>query len=261
MADRLHFVTNGAEFDFDLFESEPRIRYVVASTPRCGSNFLQRALWRTGAAGAPEEYLTSDYVQDFAQRIALESQYPLDPTDASRYLRELWRLRTSGNGVFGLKLHGSHLPLALDKDERLIPPLRGNKWIWIRRRNTVAQAVSYLMADQTGVWIVDGEWLPRTLTKQEPQFDYEAIATRLRQIEDEELLWSRFLFSDNRDIGDVTTVEYEALLDDYPRTLRDAFAFLGLPAPAEFPAAGIQRQSTDLNLEWEDEFRRRSHRC
>ena len=54
----LRFATNGAEFDFPDYDGRPSHPYLIASTPRCGSNFLQRALWRTHLAGAPEEYLT-----------------------------------------------------------------------------------------------------------------------------------------------------------------------------------------------------------
>ena len=75
-------------------------------------------------------------------------------------MKLLWRVRTSPNGSFGLKLHGSHLRYTTNETGSLASPFEDSKWIWIRRNNRIAQAVSYLIADQTGVWIVDGNWLP-----------------------------------------------------------------------------------------------------
>ena len=42
----LRYRTNGPEFDFPPFSGLPPVRYVLASTPRCGSNMLARALWQ-----------------------------------------------------------------------------------------------------------------------------------------------------------------------------------------------------------------------
>ncbi len=253
---RLTFATNGAEFDYPSYEGEPKVRYVIASTPRCGSNFLQRALWRSNSAGAPEEYLTRPYVEDFASRGIAPRRYPLNPSDADEFVRELWRYRTSSNGVFGIKMHGSQLHLGLQPSSgRLIPSLRDCKWIWMRRRNTIAQAVSYLLADQTGVWIVDGDWLPLAESKAVPQFSYEGVADRLKQIEDEELAWSRFLHADSADLHERSVVYYEDLVESYPAVLTQLFGFLGVTAPEDWPPAGIERQSTSLNQHWEEQFR------
>lgn len=56
-------------------------------------------------------------------------------------------------------------------------------------------------------------------------------------------------------------VEYESLAENCVETLREVFRFLDLDAPETFPDAGIKRQATSLNLEWESEFRNRTHRA
>src|SRR5438552_11790778 len=70
------WATNGPQFDFAPFDGEPRVRYVIASLSRSGSNMLQRALWRTRLAGAPEEYFTDDYVHDFDARWSIVEREP-----------------------------------------------------------------------------------------------------------------------------------------------------------------------------------------
>jgi len=248
----LRYSTNGQDFDFPQFEGVPRLRFIIASTPRCGSNLLQRGLWKTGSAGAPEEYLTRAYAEDFSNRFAVPIHSSADASAVDDYIRRLWRIRTSPNGVFGLKLHGSHLPSALDPARQLVPSLQSSSWIWIQRDNKVAQAISYLLADQTGVWIIDREWLGTTHPIGKPRYDRHEIATRLAQVEQEEALWESY-FKQNS--FQPYILSYEQLVRDYSATLSDVFRFLGLPPPAGFELPGIDQQANAVNHEWEVLFR------
>lgn len=36
----LNYETNGQDFDFPSYDGVPGIRYIIASSPRCGSNML-----------------------------------------------------------------------------------------------------------------------------------------------------------------------------------------------------------------------------
>ncbi len=228
------------------------MRYVVASTPRCGSNFLQRGLWRTARAGAPEEYLTPPYVEDFRHRFPSETLGLGSPAAVDRYVSLLWTIRTSPNGVFGVKLHGSHYQY-VTAGGTLVDTIAGSHWIVLRRRDDVLQAVSYLIADQTNEWIVDGKWLPLAESKGDPQYDRAGIADRLDQIRRENRLWS-FV---TEPLGDlVLELVYEDLIGAYDEVMTRVFQFLGIPdAPLEFPDPAITRQAKDLNYEWAERFR------
>lgn len=248
----LRFSTNGPGFDFPNFEGTPGVRYVIASTPRCGSNFLQRALWRSQRAGAPEEYLTSSYIQDFNERAGADWATSAPGEDRASYIEFLWQHRSSPNGVFGLKLHGSHLSAAIDEHGNLLRPLQGSKWLWIRRRNQIAQAVSYLRADQTGIWIVDGEWLPTRAPLGEPTYDYCDIEARLQQVASEEVAWNSFFAAERLDVH---VVWYEDLGEMYSAELSEVFTFLGISPSGSFPPPGISRQADETNELWERAFR------
>lgn len=248
----LRFATNGVDYDFPTYVGKPTHPYLIASTPRCGSNFLQRALWRTGCAGAPEEYLTPEYIADFNLRWNTTFDAPLTVDDLSRFIERLWSIRTSPNGAFGLKLHGSHLRYAAGPDGSLLAPFQDSQWIWIRRLNRIAQAVSYLMADQTGVWIVDGQWLPLSKTSGEPQYDRDGITVRLDQINREEAQWEEFF---NRLELTPKVVEYEGLTNHYESSVVDVMKFLGVSPSADIVDSGIRRQATDVNAEWEARYR------
>jgi len=141
-----------ARFDFPPYESSPERAYLLASVPRAGSTFFSHALWRTGCLGAPLEYLNFDRAGPyfFAARSA----------DAQHQLwRSVLRRRTSPNGVFGLKvfptqlqaLQGTNRPLLADVLAAMLP--RGEtRVVYLRRRDRVAQVVSYARAAMSGVW-------------------------------------------------------------------------------------------------------------
>jgi trehalose 2-sulfotransferase len=249
----LRYATNGPEFDFPCYPRSPAIRFVIATSPRCGSNLLQRALWRTGLAGAPEEYLTEAYANDFAQRWSIrvpgESGY-----DLKKYFGNLEKYRTSPNGVFGLKVHGSHLNNGFLSEVSLEDLMSKPLYILIRRRDKVLQAVSYALARKTGVWILDGEWLPeKEPMTRNPQYDYSLILDCLRDIETEEALWDT-TFKKNHIVP--FEISYEDLKQNYLEVIRNSLTHLGVKAPARtiIGPPGIRKQADSTNEEWATRF-------
>src|SRR5688500_8623702 len=148
--------------------------YLVCATPRSGSTLLCEALKATGVAGRPEEYFEAvpatgrppqpeDYLRgaDDADALALlgAAAAPDPPPYSSldgvgSYAEHLERVRrwgTTPNGVFGAKLMWDHVgrlgaELAPDRDT---PPLElldelfdRPRYVWVRRRDVVRQAVS-----------------------------------------------------------------------------------------------------------------------
>jgi LPS sulfotransferase NodH len=242
------WATNGPRFDFTSFDGEPRVRYVIASPSRSGSNMLQRALWRTRLAGAPEEYFTEDYVRDFDARWNVVN----GALDVRRYLALLFRHRTSPNGVFGMKVHGedleNHFLRSLDINTLLDTP----RIIALSRRDAVRQAVSYAIARQTGVFIVDGDWLPRRTPIAEPHYNFDLILACHQAIEREQAAWERVF---GRSPYPPHRVMYEDLVDHYHDEVHACLEFLGVEPPAEIARPNVQRQATAINDEWAARFR------
>ena len=152
---------NGPDFDLSASPAPPR-SYVIASTPRTGSTLLCRGLWDTGLVGAPKEYFNPTQLRDWEVRLgAFPSRlwhFPLRGPARVFAGRRGWtrerlaahwqrvRTRRSGaNGWCGLKLHRHHRELLLAgiELEELLGDLR---WIRIRRRDRLAQAVSWSRA-------------------------------------------------------------------------------------------------------------------
>jgi LPS sulfotransferase NodH len=242
------WATNGPGFDFAPFDGEPRVRYVIASPSRSGSNMLQRALWQTRLAGAPEEYFTDDYVRDFDARWRIAN----GSLDLPRYLALLFRHRTSPNGVFGMKVHGEDLENDFLRTLDINTLLGTPRIIALSRRDTVRQAVSYAIARQTGVFIVDGDWLPRRMPIAAPHYDFDLIFACHHAIEREQAAWEgvfeRYPHPPHR-------VMYEDLVECYDEEVRACLEFLGVEPPREIPQPNVQRQATAINDEWAARFR------
>ena len=110
---------NGPEWDLPPPQG-PQRSYVVASSPRTGSTLLCRALWDSGLAGAPKEYLNPMQLRDWELRfgarryrwvrgplLGLVGRVRWPEPRLAGHLERVRQRRSSG-GWFGLKLHGHH---------------------------------------------------------------------------------------------------------------------------------------------------------
>jgi LPS sulfotransferase NodH len=209
---------------------------------------LARALWHTELAGFAEHYLADAFVLDYLERWEFDSSDPQEL--AAGYVRQLMTWRTSPNGVFGLRISAGHLR-SLEVDPYDI--LRAPRYIWIQRRNRLRQAVSYTLAEQTGVWILDGTFLPEGSTRAAPRYSYEEICRHLRLLDREASVWEDY-FGRHGVVPHV--VVYEDLVADYEAGLLGCLDFLGVGAPASVRAPGIRRQADELTEQWVERFLR-----
>jgi LPS sulfotransferase NodH len=235
----LRYRTNGPEFDFPPFAGLPPVRYVLASTPRCGSNML---------AGFAEDYFADAFVLDYFERWGFGSSDPQEL--AATYVRQLMTCRTSPNGVFGQRIHAGHLgSLEVDPYDILQAP----RSIWIQRRDRLRQAVSYTMAEQTGVWILDGTLLPEASARAVRRYSYAEIRRHLRLLDRDASVWEDY-FGRHAVVPHV--VVYEDMVADYEAGLLGCLDFLGLGAPESVPTPGIRRQADELTERWVERFLR-----
>ncbi|MEV6344795.1 Stf0 family sulfotransferase [Actinoplanes sp. NPDC051851] len=138
--------------------------YLVCATPRTGSSLLLGLLESTGVCGHPQSYFRAPDRPLWAARWGLAPDHR-----PAEFLAAARRAGTTPNGVFGAKLMWG----ALDE-----VPIDGDvRYLSLTRDDVVAQAVSWLRADQTGLWYAggNGEISGLHLTGREPAFDPDAI--------------------------------------------------------------------------------------
>lgn len=255
---------NGPAFDLPPCDGPVRT-YVIASVPRSGSTLLARLLWETGRVGAPKEYLNPMQVRDWEARLGptaavrwrhralrgrlagVAGRGPWTDARLAAYLDRVRARRTGPEGWFGLKLHHHHHQRwFVDAGRDLEAVLGPVRWVRITRDDTVAQAVSWTRALQTGRWASwQRDGLPAV-------YDRRAIAGRLAAIEAAEAAWSERLAD-----RPVCAVTYEQLVADREATVRRVLRWLDVPDAdtVAVPAPPVARQADATSAAWIARYR------
>lgn len=222
------------EHDLPLVDVAQRT-LVIASTGRCGSHMLGHALHETGAFGFPLEYLNPANLAEWKRRLGTSS--------AEETLRQIQRRRTSPNGVFGIKVHYSHLKI-VGGFSRLNALLPNARYVNLTRTNLLAQAVSLSIASQTGVWIAGQQPINNT-----PIYRYSDIDHNMRRIALDNASWRYTLAAHGCKKLDLT---FELARTDIAAAIRDIAAFAEVSVDtARIPMEqATKKQANDLNGEW-----------
>jgi trehalose 2-sulfotransferase len=238
-----------------------------------------KALELTGCAGHPEEYFeakretgaparASDYLWDSPGVDVLEllGDDPQPPApdysslagvdDYREHLRRTLDRGTTENGVFGAKLMWGHradfLPLA-----RTLPELRelperelfeslfpNLAYVWVRRGDTVRQAVSLWKAIQTQSWR-SGQEDGRT---HEPVYSFEALHHLRRTLERNDTAWARWF--EERGLQPLE-LSYERIARHPAQAVNEVLDRIGVDEPGHpEPEPPTERQSDELSDEW-----------
>ena len=168
--------------------------------------------------------------------------------------------------LFGTRLQGHSLAPFRTQLARLYPDLSEEAarvtqafgrtaFIHLTREDKLAQAVSYVKAQQSGLWHrnADGSELERLAPPQPPAFDRDRIAAQIAKFETMDADWRAWFAA----LG-VTPlrVTYAALSADPHATLAKVLSHIGQdPARAEAVIPNVARLSDDVNADWIRRFR------
>jgi len=233
--------------------------YLICATPRSGSTLLCGLLDSSGVAGHPASYFNRKTLDDYADdwRIAR----PRDGRIDEAFVRAARTAGGTPNGVFGGRLMAETLPeltsglaataptpTAADLD-LLTAQLGRLRFVHLRRRDIVAQAVSWAKSLQTHFWHPGEAVAPGG---QDPHYDEELIGRLVTTIERSEADWTSWFASHNIVPCEVT---YEELAADPLRTARKVLDHLGLNVlPDRHLVVGHRRQADHLNADWITRF-------
>ncbi|MGW4292603.1 Stf0 family sulfotransferase [Micromonospora chersina] len=231
--------------------------YFICAVPRTGSSLLCGLLASTGVAGRPEAYFRVPDEPLWAGRWGL----PAGEWHYRDYVHAALAAGRTRNGVFGAKLMWGTLdrvveglaagrPEPAGADDALLRRAFGRTaFVHLRRDDVLAQAVSWLRAEQTGRWTdtapdaVDAAG-PAT---GEPRYDPDGIDGLLRTIAAHQAAWNRWFarygITPHR-------VRYEDLAADPAGVTRGVLDALGLPSAGVPVRPRHTRQADALNAEW-----------
>lgn len=218
----------------------------------------------TGVLGQPEEWFI-----------------PWDPRKADHdwkaALQSVEKRASGENGVNAVKIMANQLfrvdgclssfitPKPTGDFPHLAAAFDGAFWVWLRREDVVFQAISRLMAQQTGInhatGRADDKHFAGNLARgydssynAGTQYRYGAILRHVTAITLENLAWKRFFAGHG-----ITPLElvYEQVIDDPAMTHLDLMARgIGQIEPPERQPRRMVKLANEKNAKWYDQFYR-----
>jgi LPS sulfotransferase NodH len=243
--------------DFAAWDGLPRRTVAICSHPRSGSTLLGEAIHFSGGLGCPLEYLHRGFRPVLAAR--------WNAPDLTSYVAAMHRWRTDPSGTFSIKLFWQDVEeIAHERAPDRFPPPRtlspddcsdalyrdyhallgeilpAQTLVLLERGDIVRQAVSAMIAAQTGLWrsipgVGPGQ------ARAAAEYDYDRILGLVSFGRDSADHWTRYFRANGED---PYRIAYEDLVRDYAATVGALLAALG--RPGEAPPQRMRRQSDQV---------------
>jgi LPS sulfotransferase NodH len=236
--------------------------YIICGTPRTGSTLLCKLLASTKAAGDPHSFFRRQDISSWAEEWRLPPRDSMSEKDFSTaYLAAVIKAGRGGTNVFGLRLMRENMGDLAAIIDQAFPSLPTNRarfesafgtilYIHLAREDKLAQAISLVKAEQTGLWHIapDGTEIERVGLPKEPQYDFERIRREVAELTSYDAAWNSWFVEQ----GIVPFhVSYESLSAHPAATLIRICDALGVQAPnAGDVAPGVAKLSDGTNSDW-----------
>ncbi len=240
--------------------------YIICATPRTGSTLLCDLLAATKVAGNPDSFFMRDIDPVWRAELGLPAPERLGDADyATAYLEAAIRAGKGQTAVFGLRLMKENLADLLGLIDGAFPGGASDKarlesafgptlFIHLSRQDKLAQAISMVKAEQTGLWHIasDGSELERLGPSKEPEYDFGRIADKLAVLDRYDADWQAWF--DAQGIAPLR-IGYESLSANPAEAVARICQALGVPPPAaEHLRPGVAKLGDAVSLEWAQRF-------
>ncbi|WP_164658343.1 Stf0 family sulfotransferase [Tropicibacter sp. Alg240-R139] len=240
----------------------PYDSYIICTNPRSGSTLLCGLLAQTGVAGKPDSFFRGPSRRWWADHLQVREAVDLnDPAFCAAFLSAA---QTEGKGagtLFGFRLMHESLSDLMAMVSCLHPNLNGDNarisaifgrtaFVHLTREDKVAQAVSYVRAEQTGTWHLapDGRAIENKEAPLPPRYDFDRIHAQVLEFERHEAAWLAWF--DQIGVSPLT-VRYCDLASDHDNVMGRILGHLGVPAPTgNKPVPEVRKLAGGLNEEW-----------
>jgi len=220
----------------------PRITCFVAMTPRTGSTLLTEWLASVGGCGLPQEYFNPEPGHPLEVWASKLRRYTVH-----EYVAAISRTQQSANGVFSVKTDFQRLIPFISSGALAAASVRPI-FIYLSRRDLVAQAVSFHRAFETGRWSsLDG-------SSGEADYDLQAIRERMIFLADMMTHWERFFSVQG--IEPLRLV-YEDIVSNPESAVQAIARHIGVTADIDTSRIHSRTvtQRDDVSQAWSDRFR------
>jgi len=242
--------------------------YIICGTPRTGSTLLCNMLASTKMAGNPDSFYGRKFMADWAKEWNLPKPDTLSEKDYNiAYLDAAITAGKNGTGIFGLRLMRENLDELSSILDQIFPQTSSDTarfekafgkilYLHLSRENKLAQAISYIKAEQTGLWHVapDGTEIERLGAPQDPQYDFARLKAEVTKLENYDAAWNAWF--DAQGVKPFR-IFYESLSADPAATLIRICEALGVQAPkAADVKPGVAKLADEVSRDWMRRYRR-----
>jgi len=241
--------------------------YILCATPRTGSTLLCDLLAATKQCGAPDSFFMANVDPHWRKVWGMPTEGdPADPAYCAAMLLGAVTAGKGGTDIFGLRLMQSDLPALSALIGRVHPGLGSDRarleaafgevlYIHLSRVDKLAQAISLVKAQQTGLWHIapDGREVERLAPPAEPEYDFPRLKAKLAELDAFDTAWTDW-FADQG----ITPLRigYESLSADPVAELTRICIALGQPAPAPgVLKPGVAKLADRVSRDWAERFR------
>lgn len=241
--------------------------YVICTSPRSGSTLLCQLLREAGDAGYPGSHFHEPSLEKCLGYYGFQKEQFATQVDAlTAVFQKVFEYGKGKSDIFGLRLQRHSFdffieqlsilhPSLLDDESRINAAFGNTLFIHLTRENKLDQAISYVKAQQSGLWHIapDGTELERLSEPKEIVYDAASISSQLELLEHMEIGWKDWFWRE--DIKPLRITYNE--LSTYPYdTLMMVLRKLGLKheqrAEISPPTAKL---ADETNKEWAERFK------
>lgn len=240
--------------------------YMICTSPRSGSTLLCRLLREAGQAGHPDSHFHAPSLEKWLGHYDLEQrEFPTNAEALRAVFREAIARGKANSNLFGLRMQRHSFPFFLDQlavvhpgpptdNTRIEAAFGRTLFIHLTRENKLDQAISYVRAEQSGLWhkASDGTEIERLSAPQDPVFDAPAIAAQLAASEQMDRDWAAWFAAQNITPLRIT---YDALSAAPYATLNIILNALGVAEQPKGTTVPTAKLADAINAEWAKRFR------
>ncbi|MEO7221725.1 MAG: Stf0 family sulfotransferase [Devosia sp.] len=206
---------------------------IICATPRSGTTLLCDLLAETGVTGRPNAFYRRESVPDFARRLGVED----GPDFERRYLAAITAEGRGTTNLFSMRVMWPSLPEISEKLSVLFPTEATDAariasafgtplYLFVERKDKVAQAISRVKAEQSGLWHRDADGSVREQGSEyrTPVYDAAAIEAFIAETTAHEAEWRGWFARESIVPMELT---YEGLSADPTATVATLLRALG----------------------------------
>lgn len=234
--------------------------YIICTSPRSGSTLLCDLLRQTNVAGAPDSHFHRPSVETWRRDHGCPENTPL-----SDVFQAAIKTGRGNTPVFALRLQRHSFDFFMQKLADLHPDhpndlsrlqaaFGNTRFIHLTRQDKLAQAISLVRAQQSGLWhkAPDGREIERVKAPEAEQYDPAAIQAGVDEFTGYDRDWLAWLAAQNIRPHRIT---YENLSQDPVNILRDTLRFLNLPLQAaDGIRPGVAKLADARSKDWYERF-------